>query len=96
MADGQPGSANLTERAPNDERRAIAKKWDDLRANDEWWVVYDAWRELKSMDAAPKGETAVVDLLRRLVFRHEPPTDFALFDLLVQRVLKNKLLGVAK
>ena len=78
----------------DDERRAIAKKWDDLPANDEWWVVYDAWRELKSMGAAPRGETAVVDLLRRLVFMHERPTDFALFDLLVQRVLENKLLGV--
>lgn len=76
----------------NEERRALAKKWDYLPPNDEWWVIYRAYQQLVFEQAIPQGRP-ILTFLQGIVFMNEQPDDFALFDRLVRRVLENKLLG---
>lgn len=79
----------------DDERRALAKKWDDIPHNDEWVVVYQSFQQLKR-ERATYEEDSVLSLIHRIRYMVERPDDMSVFDLLTQRVLENKLLGVTQ
>lgn len=76
----------------DDERRALAKRWEDIPLNLEWALVARSFRELRDEGHFLRGEGALSFLIR--VSQYD--TFFDKFDLLVQRVLKNKLLGVTQ
>ncbi len=77
----------------DDDRRAIAEKWDNLPPNDEWWVVYNSFWQLKN-EHALHADPSILSLIKRICLRAEQDGDMSMFDLLVQRVRENKLLGV--
>lgn len=79
----------------DDERRALALKWDNLPPNEEWWIVHGAWQQLGTEGVIPR-DRSVLRFLQGIVFMNEQSGDFRYFDLLVQRVLENKLLGVTE
>lgn len=75
-----------------DERRALATLWYDLPPNREWWQVTKAFGQL-SVEGAITFNGSLMDLCADVRFRSR---NFSIFDLLVQRVLENKLLGVTE
>ena len=76
----------------NEERRALAKRWEDIPLNHEWALVARSFRELRDEGHFLEDESALSFVIR--VTQYD--TYFDKFDLLVQRVLENKLLGDTK
>lgn len=75
------------------ERIALAKKWYDLPMGNECTVIVHAYWDLLDESIYEPDTPALMDLLLRVGMVSEQRN---LFDLLVQRVLENKLLGVTQ
>jgi hypothetical protein len=75
------------------ERIALAKKWYDLPIGNEWTVIVHAYWDLLDESIYEPDTPAPMDLLLRVGMVSEQRN---LFDLLVQRVLENKLLGATE
>lgn len=74
------------------ERRALAKKWYDLPPNREWWQIAKVFSQLQDEGVISLDHTTM-DFCAAVSWKSK---HFDLFDLLVQHVLENKLLGVTQ
>lgn len=73
----------------DEERVELARKWQDFPGGSAGWTALClAANELRASGALPRGPTVM-----NILTRAEKGRDCELFDLLVQRVLENKLLG---
>lgn len=75
------------------ERVALAKKWYDLPMGSEWTAIVQAYWDLLDEGIYELGMPVPMDLLLEVGTVSEQRN---FFDLLVQRVLENRILGVTE